>query len=148
MDTKDIARFSVTLSKTQADLLDAEAKALKVSRSEYIRALLLRGRDGLNFAFFQKQLQAITDKMEKLQGIKPAAAAPMQTPQPALAAAVDPAIEAAIMEILQFTRYRFLGVLSYDSMQKAGVTVDKTAVQDKAIKTVLTSIRDSEKGQL
>lgn len=148
MDTKDIARFSVTLSKTQADLLDAEAKALKVSRSEYIRALLLRGRDGLNFAFFQKQLLAITDKMEKLQGIKPAAVAPMKTPQPALAAAVDPAIEAAIMEILQFTRYRFLGVLSYDSMQKAGVTIDKTAVQDKAIKTVLTSIRDSEKGQV
>lgn len=144
MVSDDSKQLLLTLSAKEFDRLTEESKALKVSRSEYIRALLMRGRDGLNFAFFQKQLQALNDKMEKLQDIKPAGAAPIQTPQPAQSAAVDPAIEAAIMEILQFTRYRFLGVLSYDSMQKAGVTVDKTAVQEKAAKAVLTSIRNSE----
>ncbi len=148
METKDIARFSVTLSKQQAELLDAEAKALKVSRSEYVRALLIRGRDGLNFAFFQRQMQELNAKIDTIKDIKPAGPAPMQTQHPAQSAATNPAIEAAIMEILAFTRYRFLGVLSYDSMQKAGVVVDKTAVQEKAAKAVLTSIRNSEKGEV
>ena len=141
----DKKRVTVTLSEDEYRRIMSESKTLSVSVSEYIRALLLRGRDGLNFAFFQKQMQELNAKIDTIKDIKPAGPAPMQTAQPAQTAAVDPVIEAAIMEILQFTRYRFLGVLSYDSMQRAGVTVDKTAIQEKAAKAVLTSIRDSEK---
>lgn len=143
MVSDDSKQLLLTLSAKEFDRLTEESKALKVSRSEYIRALLLRGRDGLNFAFFQKQLQALNDKMEKLQGIKSAAPAPMQTPQPAQSAATDPAMEKAIKDIHDFIRFRFIDLMPYDATQTTGINLDKDTIQKKAMKDLMTSLKDA-----
>ena len=146
MDTKDIARFSVTLTKRQAELLNAEAKALKVSRSEYIRALLIRGRDGLNFAFFQKQMQEINAKIDAIKDITPAAQASIQAPQPAQVAAFNPATEKAIKDIHDFIRFRFIDLMPYDATQTTGISLDKDAVQKNAMKSLMVSLKDANSG--
>ena len=143
MISDDSTIIKLVLSHNQAEALTAEAKALKVSRSEYIRALLLRGRDGLNFAFFQKQLQALNDKMEKLQDITPAAAAPMQAAQPVQTVANSPAIEKAINDIHDFIRFRFIDLMPYDATQTTGINLDKDTIQKKAMKDLMTSLKDA-----
>lgn len=148
MVSDDSTVIKLVLSHKQADALTAEAKALKVSRSEYIRALLLRGRDGLNFSFFQKQLQALNDKMETLQAEKAATASPMQTAQPAQMAANSPAMEKAIKDIHDFIRFRFIDLMPYDAAQTTGINLDKDALQRTAMKSLMVSLKNSTKGEV
>lgn len=138
--------IKLVLSHKQADALTAEAKALKVSRSEYIRALLIRGRDGLNFAFFQKQMQSLNDKMDLLKDLKPAESVPSQAPQPAGQAAFNPATEKAIKDIHDFIRFRFIDLMPYDATQTTGISLDKDAVQKNAMKSLMVSLKDANSG--